>query len=179
MNSYDTGASRDVPAQSRRLVRLRQLPRDVAHHSRHTSLGDQVAGAVEKTWEHAHVELDTNRARLPPCRRAEHDLRVAGRLLQIDEAMVRIERGADERPDNPIGSRVRRHHREQRADDDRNERGPHRTAWMKARANGETSTSPEANGNRPLNPSLFASRINVTPRSCSLSISDENVGHSP
>jgi hypothetical protein len=50
---------------------------------------------------------------------------------------------------------------------------------MNARANGETATSPDVNGNRLLNPSLFASRINVTPRSGSLSISDENVGHCP
>src|SRR5262245_8469747 len=116
---------------------------------------------------------------MPPCRRAEHRLRVARSLLQVDKAMSRTHRGPEERPDDPIGPRFRRHHREKRTDPDRNETGRHRAAWMNARANDETATSPAANGNRLLNPSLFASRINVMPRSGSLRISDENVGHCP
>src|SRR5262245_21627368 len=116
---------------------------------------------------------------MPPCRRAQHQLRVARGLLQINKAMTRIHRGPEERTDDPIGRRFRWRQREQRADADRTETGRHRAAWMNARANGETATSPDVKGNRLLNPSLFASRINVTPRSGSFSISDENAGHCP
>jgi hypothetical protein len=175
----DASAARAVRAESRRRVWRGSCHVTLPIEGRHTSLADQVAGTDRRSHGPDPWSRPSGDTKVAFGAAAGWHPRAIGVEVELSVLPGFSTGGPDERPDDPVGRGFRRDHRDEGADPGRSETGRHGAAWMNARAKGETATSPDVNGNRLLKPSLFASRINVRPRSGSLSISDENVGHCP